>query len=810
MIWLSSARNREGVKGKARVEGGNLPRKRARDDNDNNGEGIHIRPRKRRRSGDSWWVIEQCTWLFCCIEFLLHFNDTPAAIGEDERNRISQEGREQQFMEHPNYITVGGRRVYVADAGFNVIPHSGTGAVRPNSEIEGQPKTATPTWPPKSYPYAGDPVADPECESPETPPGMEDECTQTTPPPSDSDGEDDDMPAPDVVAGGIHSSPPTKTQAGGHIVVLPGDGTHFTGPLIRQQPMLRKDNKGRFWDKEDRLVDSRGRLINESGQLIDEQGRIPHHLLRDDPPPQPFASIPPRRDSQGRLLHEQGYFVKEEAHLVNSNGQLVDDKGQLVDEHGRIPAHLFEDDRPIPKRPPRLPEAPTSRPPQVPSKPPQVPPQPSASAPSRRDEQGRLLGEDVCPVNDQGHLVNERGLHVDEQGRLVDGLGRLINALGQLVNTKGQLVNTKGQLVDAYGSRMIEETPADKPLPPGVNKLNSDAWRENFKEMGNQWVKTASSPSPITTSTAVGPTGPSNSPADPTSFLDRLPSQQQQPGGRLPAGFDDAEEGEDPTTRTRGRDRQYRPLPPNDYVIRGSSLGRYGLPLAPDMVVQDEERPVPPLGEKYMDRFTFPPRKCAITQHDEPCNEIFTNGRALREHQLTHDYMMSGGAGPGGTIDPETEDQFSLPEGEADRLLRERQVRKMIVYKGTALQKAALENYWEAKETKEAEERAGKAKERAEAPLTEEDFLPEKMTQEEFEKSLDELPSPDASEEGLTEEQQAEFDGFLDGVDVQEGLLEEQANGKGQLDPFLTVFSDEELQRWAEEENDMEYPDPYA
>ncbi|KAL1610533.1 hypothetical protein SLS60_002202 [Paraconiothyrium brasiliense] len=753
----------EGAEGEAGIEGGRPSRKRARDDNDNNGVDVHVRPRKRRRSKDSWWIIENCTWLFFCIEILLYFVDTPAAIAKDERDRLNEQEREEQFTEYSNHITAGGRRVYVADAGVNVIPHSGTGTILPDPEHEQQPETATPTWPPTSYPYTGDPISDSQSESSETPPGTEDAGMQS-PPPSDSDGEDDHMPGSDEVSGGVFSFPPTKTQRGGHIVTLPGGITHVTGPFITQRPVPRTDDQGRFLDEQDRLIDGRGRLIDEDGQLIDEHGRIPHRVLRDDPP----MTRPP----------QQNIIVNEEGQFVNSIGQLVNDNGQLVDEHGRIPAHLFEDEKPTPKTPPRVPQVPPSRPPQVPpTRPPQVSPQLPAPAPPRRNEQGRLVDGEGRMVNEQGHLVNEEGLLIDEQGRLVDRLGRLLDAFGRLVNAEGQIV-------DGDGFPIMEEAPADEHLPP-------DSGPSVF--LG-------------TTSAAAGPSIP---PADPTSFLDSLPGQQQQPGGRLPPGFDDSEEGEDLTAPIRAIDRQYRLLPPNNYVIRGGSLGPYGLPLAPDMVVEDE-RPVPPLREKYMDRFTFPPRKCGILQYDEPCNETFTNGRALREHQLTHDYMMSGAAGPDGTIDLVTEEQVPLPEGEAERLLQERQIRRITYIKETALQRAAWESNRKAKEAKDAEERARKARERAEAPLTEEDFGPDEMTPEEFENSFSEEP-PDSSEEGLTADQQSEVDESIEGQHPsREDFSEAKMDGVQQTDPFLEIYTDEELQAWAEEENDREYPDPYS
>lgn len=580
-------------------------KKRASTHHDEGFDIVQSSPCKRFRK-NTWWIVDNCAWIFWFIDLWLGQTNAPTSVVAREQSELLQQGavtieHARQSEQHPRYSRVNGRWVYVTDAGLSAAPYSGSG----------RPKQYGTTLPPTQHPYTDDTVAKSKSESPITPSKTVDqdaEATLTHPPNTLSEIASSRRPA----------STPTQPWPGGHTITLPGGITHVTGPPIRQ---LNIKNTSR--------TSQRNR----------------------------FAPLPPRRydvqrDEQGRLVNEEGRPVDEKGRLMDRHNRLIDEHGQLVDEHGRIPFNLFEDesDHPVPRRYAEISPIPLH------------PKAPTPSSP-QRDEQIYLL-------NDQGYSADLRDYSASSPDHLLSEEDRL---------SEGSTETPVDLLQD------LGEPPSQSQAPPQQNPA---------KGLTNSLA--AGEPShPTTDSAAVledeilgqGPLPTTNQSqlsnySETTKYGNNTVRKRH---GRLPTGWDESDEDKDEAVQQNLDTNSSRyHLPPNEFIIKGTPIGRYGLPLAPDMVVQDEELPVPPLDleHKYMDDWPAEGLRCSWDNPkcNEMCTDTFSTRRALREHERTHEYMMFGGTGKTSIIIRGILKRNALPQGEGRRLLRERKITKRVTF----------------------------------------------------------------------------------------------------------------------------------
>lgn len=709
-------------------------KKRAHDETDGGDNNVQSRPRKRRLKEEEWALIKCCRPLLCCLEFGMSW--TPARLARNKKEREKKllldemehvKDLQEQLTEHPDYIIVNGRRMETAAAEYNV----------------GSPTTSSST----------SPIMSPDSKKQWTQTSLRRHpgATGSGPyrpgaPRPPSDDEDDNAHRPNGGRRGIQISKPTQTQTGVHIVQLPGGRIHTTGPPIHKQPTDNKGYKARLPLRDDlgRLVNNRGRLVNERGLLVDEKGRLVDRkgnrilkLSEDKPPTSPItASRVPQRP-------------------LRQKTQLLDEHGRLVGKNGMIPARIFAEDdpwlvRPTPPAPPHTTQAtqmassPTpifEERPQRPHAPAVKPPTPQPSIPE--------AGETSKPISE-----------------------------------------------DEIPRPQYQQQPQPQPEPPvvepGSTQSNTNKFAGIIKNMSAAWTGIAYS-LPQTANTVADPT------FNPTYFLDdisipREAFRETDRPGRMPSEFqsdeeekvdegktkEDEQERKDQKNKTRktqdtrtphekflAKEKEYAPLSPCS-VIRGTPRGRYGLHLAPDLVIGED---FPELNmddmlgrATLMDCVTFQqPQQCRIDgprcQDQEGCANTFATGRELRAHELTHDFMMSGGFGPPGSVDGNLV-PFPIPDEERERLLRAREVASNSYYPVDQMKLALAQSEGD---ERQRVERVRAATERTNRLLTEGDFA-EEMTQEEFEQQFAGGDEP-VSGETLTE------GGKMTGEEYQQQLL---------------------------------------
>ncbi|KAF2438079.1 hypothetical protein P171DRAFT_505014 [Karstenula rhodostoma CBS 690.94] len=750
-------------------------RKRAHDDNNADNNNVQTRPQKRPRKEAEWALIRCCRPLFCCLDFVLSF--TPAGSAENKKEWEKKLARDeiehyiyipQQLTEHSDYIILNGRKLYTADAGYSVEPLSGNGTGRPTTRHNATEQGAQ--------------------TSPRRPPGAQSSGPYypgAPPPPSDDEDDHDYGPGGGAAlptgthgrlpivfhrprvpthgggASGVHVSTPTPTQAGVHTIKLPGGLTHVTGPPIRQRPVDKEGYKARLPPRDHlgRLVDKKGRLVNEKGQLVNEKGQLVNRRgrrimkLSEDPLPAPSTplsvpqALPPALPLQSyssvtQLVDEYGGLIDERGRLVNENGQLINEKGYLVDEHGRIPAYLFEEDDPWTGRPS------TAQGAQAASSPTPVfegdPGRPTTSV--FEEEPPRPHAPVVRPPTPRPPIPET--IDPSEPTSEDDTLATRLE---------------EQQQPPASGATQPQaELPAVEPVP---TQSNNNTFHDRIKKASAARKEIASAADPT---------------VDPIRWLDTVvvPSEvlpEVKKPSRIPTGFQPYEEKQEEQKRKDNRtpyerflakeSEKYAPLPPVS-IIRSTPRGPYGLRLAPDMVL-GESLPLSDVDhmlgrETLLDRVTFPqPKRCRI---DNPgCQEhetkTFATGRELREHEITHDYMMFGGYGPPGTVDNHGW-PYPISPGEREQLLREREERRNTVYPANEMAQAIAASV---EEERQMVQRGKAVRERANRPLTEGDFA-EEMTEEEFEQQFSSHDAPFPGED-FTEEEE------MTGEEYQQQLL---------------------------------------
>jgi hypothetical protein len=605
------------------------------------------------------------------------------------------------------------------------------------------------------FPHQGGPPLEQDGESTTTPSSADDHGTQTRPPgtggsglyrpgvPPPPDDRNGDTYRPHKGAGGASKFyvTPTPTTPGEHIVALPGSIPHVTGPPIRQRP-------------------------------VDEGG---------------YESRIPRKDNRGRLIDKHG-------RLVDKKGRLLDEKGRLVDEHGRIPYHLLDDDdspwaenykRSSGTRQARSPGAPPQPSNRRPVRLAKHPPQPSV--------------EDETEENSYIHAGRPPGMRpaIPEAGETSEA-----SSAHETLPNRTQQHPSCGT-PEATKTQLQPPTDESSPLP-GDTQPNGNGIPLIASSLPGHSRKKGTGPA------LIGSTVYS------TRFLDNtsVPATGFKRPGRIPAAFQSDEDAEmekkmDPVGKLHAQDSQYRPLR-REYKIIGTPRGAYAVRRAPDMVIDEptvldiDEL----LGKKtLLDRTTFDePKKCGV---DNPnCQQYeaatFTDGRSLRAHELTHDFMMFGGVGPAGSCDEEG-NAYPLSPEEKEKLLRERQESRRSVIVEGEYERVLWENAHEVRDRME--------REKAEEPLTDDD-LQQQMTAERFERKLEEETigdEVDVQQVKLSQQQQQES------YEQQELRLFKQQQHElyaQQLDEFdqqrqhkefFTIYNDDELEAMIEEDELREW-----